>query len=110
MKPTFKQYLEQLEDSKIQLFNALDNTPEQRIEYSVTSYCRIMVGEALDSNQSIPLKPGHRISVKWLYEDPNTPLPKQIAIFSEKTLEHFEMFPLYWTNSQMNKWLKNNAT
>lgn len=106
IKMTFKEYWD---ITKKQLVEALNNTPQQVVEYKTTRYCRLTVGESLKEKQTIPLKPGHVFTVKWLYENMETPLPKKINFFNVNNLDPNSELDLYWTPSQLDSWLSKNT-
>ena len=75
-KLTFREYL----DSKERLLAAITENPKQVLEYNVSKYCTLIVGEK-DNKHYIPLKPKQTIFVEWLYNDVYA-VPNPLLIFS----------------------------
>ncbi len=105
-KLTFKQYIK---ESREQLEAAMGSIPTQVTEYNVKSYCRLVVGESVDEKVSINLKPGHTISVLWEYAKKNDPTPLNIRFNNVEELDSDAEFDLYWSKSQLTKWLCKNT-
>lgn len=103
---TFKQYIKQ---SRQQLEAAMNSIPMQVQQYKVKTYCRLMVGESTEDKKSIALKPGQTISILWKYLNENDPLPVNIKFNDVEQLDSAEQFDLYWSKSQLTKWLIKNT-
>ena len=109
-KVTFKDYYTvQLESSKQQLVALLNKTPTITETYTVTTYCRLMVGRTIDDNESVPLKPGREIAIKWLHENDEDPIPQKIEIKSTESVDEHHAHELYWSPTQLIKWLSKNT-
>lgn len=103
---SFKQYIKQ---SREQLERAMGTVPTQLTEYDVKKYCRLMVGESVDEKQTVVLKPGHTISILWEYAKKNEPTPINIRFNNVEDLDTEVEFDLYWSKSQLTKWLCKNT-
>lgn len=100
---TFKQYL----DSKEKLREALKNTPQRTVEYSVKKYCKIPVGESKEDRLYISLKPKHKIVVEWLYADIDNPTAVNLTF--EGSEDKTEKYNTFWQGNKLLKWLQRNA-
>ena len=105
-KTSFKQYIA---ESKKQLEAAMGTVPVQTQDYDINSYCRLMVGETIDEKVTVNLKPGHMISILWEYSKADDPDPINIRFINVENLDSEAEFDLYWSKSQLTKWLCNNT-
>lgn len=104
-KLTFKEYLE----SKEKLLQAITENPKQSLEYTVTKYCTLIVGEK-ENKQYVGLKPKQTIVVEWLYKDVySIPEPISIAFKDVKTIQENTQFAAVWVGDRLQKWLQKNA-
>lgn len=100
-KLTFKQYL----DSKDQLLKAIENTPVSIIEYEVSKYCSLTLGETEEDKQLVGLKPKHRVIVEWRYTSIDNPTPENIRIQGVKDVDEDESYNTFWSGTKLQKWL-----
>lgn len=103
---TFKEYLA---NTRRQLEEALTKIPVNIVEYRVLNYCRIMIGENIETKQSIALKPKQTVHVKWLYEDVNNPTPISIQFKGVDKVETEVEYEVYWSGEQLADWLDRNT-
>jgi hypothetical protein len=103
-KLTFKRYLE----TKAELVEALQRTPEQEISYVVRKYCKLPLGESKDSREYVSLKPKQRIVVRWLYEDIENPTPLRVR-FEGLGEQDEHVFETFWSGEKLDGWLSRNA-
>jgi hypothetical protein len=101
MKQTFKQYLA----GKEQLRRAVENIPVTIIEYEVRKYCALTVGDNSDESSIIQLKPKQKIIIKWVYDNPKTPVPEYIRISTGGILNESYDHTTFWTTDKLQKWL-----
>ena len=105
-KEDFKEYLARSRD---QLEKALISAPISTEKYEITKYCRIMIGETVDSKRQVLLTPRHEIEIKWLHET-NFKTPKSIRFLGVKNLTDDEEYDVYWTEDQVLEWISKNAS
>lgn len=98
---SFKQYL----DSKEQLLKAIENTPVTRLEYEIRKYCTLVVGESVDDQQIISLRPKNKIIIEWSYVNPSNPTPVNIE-FDGIDLDESST---PWSGVKLQKWLMRHA-
>lgn len=103
---SFKEYLK----TKEQLKQAIENTPQQTIEYSVRKYCKIPLGEDKDSKITINLKPKNKIIIEWLYDSIENPTPTKISFMDVKGINDIDEYDSYYTGSKLLKWLNTNTS
>ncbi len=104
-KLSFIEYL----DSKKQLLQAIKESPIQTINYEITSYCKLIVGEKEDK-QAVSLKPKQTVIVEWEYDDVNAdPTPISIRFDDVKDIDALEEFVTYWSGTKLKSWLHKNA-
>ncbi len=104
-KLTFKKYLE----SKERLREAVNATPHQTTEYTVSKYCKLVVGESKEDKEQINLKPSQTIIVEWLYTDIDNPTPLKITFDGVCENIDSEEYNTYWQPYKLQKWLHKNA-
>ena len=104
-KLTFKEYLA----SKEKLREAVSKTPHKTSTYNIRKYCKLIIGESKDSKTQILLKPDHKISVEWLYEDIDNPTIVNLVFEGVKELDNLENYTTYWDGWKLVKWLNRNA-
>jgi len=102
---TFKEYLE----SKDKLREAIKETPQQATEYSVSKYCRLVVGESKEEKEQINLKPNQTIVVEWLYNDIDNPTPVKITFEGVCPNIDTTDYNTYWQPEKLQKWLTKNT-
>lgn len=102
---TFKEYLE----SKEKLREAIKKTPQQKIEYTVSKYCKLIVGESKDEKEQINLKPNQTIMVEWLYNDIDNPSPLRIMFEGVCTSIDSNNYGSYWQPQKLQQWLHKNT-
>ncbi len=102
---TFKEYLK----SKDTLREALNDVPKQTKEYSVSKYCRLVVGESKDDKTQINLKPSDKMTVEWLYEDIDEPTPLKITFEGVCPSIDSESHATYWQSYKLQRWLLRNT-
>lgn len=103
-KLTFKQYLE----TKEKLREALTKIPKQSITYSMTKYCKMIVGEKEDKIY-IPLKPKNEITVEFLYEDENNPTVLGVNVDNADDIDPDEQYNVFWESKRFIRWLDKNT-
>lgn len=103
-KLTFKQYLE----TKEKLREALSKIPKQSITYSMTKYCKMIVGEK-DEKIYIPLKPKDEITVEFLYEDETNPTVLGVNVTEASDADPDEQYNVFWESERFVRWLDKNA-
>ena len=104
-KLSFKDYLE----SKKQLLQAIKESPIQTVNYDITTYCKLIVGEK-DDKQTISLKPKQSIVIEWEYSDINdVPNPISIRFEDVRDVDDLEEFTTYWSGDKLRCWLQKNA-
>ena len=104
-KLTFKQYYE----SKKQLREAIKETPQQSVEYTVYKYCKLVVGENKEEKEQINLKPNQKIRVEWLYETIDNPTPLKICFEGLNDIDPNNNYATYWQGSKLQQWLARNT-
>lgn len=104
-KLTFKEYVE----SKERLREAVKNTPQQEVQYTVRKYCKLVVGESKDEKEQINLKPNQTITVSWLYENFDNPTPLSITFNGVKSVDSEQVFSTSWAGFRLERWLMRNA-
>ena len=104
-KLTFKQYL----DSKDQLLKAIENTPVSIVEYEVSKYCSLTLGESEDSKMVINLKPKQKVILEWHYITIANPTPEYVRLVGLKETDEDEKHDVYWTGSKLTKWLSRHT-
>ncbi len=102
---TFKEYLK----SKEELRTAFEKTPQQITEYTVSKYCKLMVGESKDDKEMVILKPNQKIVVEWLYEDIDNPTAIKIMFEGVCAKVDTEDHHSYWPVGKLQKWLQRNT-
>ena len=102
---TFKEYLR----SKEKLREAVQETPQQKKEYIVTKYCKLVVGESKDDKEQVNLKPNNKIIVEWLYENMDEPTPVNIKFDGVCTEVDSEDHNTYWQSYKLQRWLLRNT-
>jgi hypothetical protein len=102
---TFKQYL----DSKDKLREAVKNTPQRTVEYTVRKYSKLAIGENKESKQYVPVKPKHKIIVEWLYDDVDNPTPVSLRFEGIDNVDAQSEHLTFWSGSKLVKWLYRNA-
>lgn len=101
---TFKQYVE----SKTKLLEAITNVPERTATYKVRKYCKLVVGENVEEQQKIELKPKQKVIVKWKYYD-ETPDAVSIQVEDVANVDPEDTFSTFWKGDKLIKWLNRNA-
>jgi hypothetical protein len=102
-KLSFKQYL----DSREQLLKAAEHPPVTVIEYEITKYCTLYVGESKDTRELISLKPKNKIIIEWLYEELTDPQPINIQF---DVICHARVdYVTFWSGDKLNKWLNRHT-
>ncbi len=104
-KLTFKEYVA----SKERLREAVKNTPQQEVKYTVRKYCKLVVGESKETKEQINLKPEQTITVKWLYDDVTNPTPQSIIFEGVKSIDSDKVFNTSWQGFRLERWLMRNA-
>ena len=104
-KLTFIQYLE----SKNQLLKAIENTPTAIVEYEVSKYCSLPIGETEDEKSLIGLKPKNKIMVEWRYDNIEEPTPTSIKFIGSLDADLDEKFNTFWSGAKLQKWLSRHA-
>lgn len=104
-KLSFKEYLA----SKEKLREAVSKTPQRVATYSVRKYCKLVIGESKEEKSQITLKPNHKITVDWLYEDVDNPTPVSLKFSGLKDVAEEDSFNTYWQGVKLQKWLARNA-
>ena len=104
-KLTFKEYVA----SKERLREAVKNTPQQEVKYTVRKYCKLVVGESKENKEQINLKPEQTITVKWLYDDFTNPTPQSIVFEGVKAIDSDKVFNTTWQGFRLERWLMRNA-
>jgi len=103
-KLSFTDYLQ----SKETLRSAADCVPQRTVEYDVSIYCRLTVGESKEERQHVSLKPKHKILIDWLYDDPDNPTPLNLR-FEGTEIHDTEEHAASWNGERLLKWLMKNA-
>ena len=104
-KLTFKQYL----DSKSQLLKAIENTPVSIVEYEVSNYFTLMLGESDELKTTVSLKPKQRVIVEWHYNNINNPTPESIRLVGVKDIDEDEKHDVFWSSTKLTKWLTRHT-
>ena len=104
-KLTFKEYLE----SKERLREAIEKTPKQVKEYTVSKYCKLVVGESKEEKEQINLKPKQKIIVEWLYNDIDNPTVTKITFNGVCPDIDSNEYNSYWNPKKLQKWLMKNT-
>lgn len=104
-KLTFMQYL----DSKQKLREAVTKTPQRIATYEVRKYCKLAIGENKDEKQLIALKPNHKITVKYLYENIDNPTVVAMTFEGVKDVDIDQEFETFWDGAKLLKWLSRNT-
>lgn len=102
-KISFKEYLK----SKQSLLDAIENTPEEIVEYEVTKYCNLPINED-GEKQKIKLKPRNKLFINWMYKDKENPEVKEIQ-FEGTTVDDNAQQPAL-SDERLLKWLIKNTT
>ncbi len=102
---TFKEYLQ----SKQKLREAVQEIPQQKKEYIVTKYCKLVVGESKDEKEQVNLKPNHKIIVEWLYEEIDEPTAVNITFEGVCPEVDTENHSTYWQSYKLQRWLLRNT-
>lgn len=102
-KLSFKEYL----NSKQSLLDAIETTPEQIVEYEVTTYCNLPIDDS-GEKQKVKLKPRNKLFVNWLYRDKERPEVKEIQ-FEGTDMDASAQRPT-WSDDRLLKWLMKNTT
>jgi hypothetical protein len=102
---TFKEYLQ----SKEKLREAVQETPHTKKEYTVTKYCKLVVGESKDEKEQVNLKPNNKVIVEWLYEDIDAPTVVNIMFEGVCDEVDAENHKTYWQSYKLQRWLLRNA-
>lgn len=105
IKLTFKQYL----DSKKQLREAVENTPQRVARYSVRKYCKLVVGDCKESKQYVNLKPKQSVLIEWLYDDVDDPTVVNIQFENVESVDNSDEFETFWSGERLQKWLIRNT-
>ena len=104
-KLTFKEYLE----SKEKLREAIKVTPQQTVHYTVSKYCKLIVGESKEEKEQINLKPNQSIVVEWLYNDIDNPTALKITFEGVCPNIDSHEYTSYWQPQKLQKWLLKNT-
>lgn len=102
---TFKEYLE----SKERLREAIKKTPQQISQYTVKKYCKLVVGESKNEKEQINLKPNQIITVEWLYNDIDNPVPLRIMFEGVCSNIDAAEYKSYWQPQKLQRWLSKNT-
>lgn len=104
-KLTFKQYME----SKDRLYEATKLTPKQSRTYTVTRYCKFVVGESTTDRKQINLRPQSSITINWLYEDVHNPTAYKVTFTNSKDVNDNAPLVPAWTTHKIQSWLTRNT-
>lgn len=104
-KLTFKDYV----SSKDQLRSAIDNTPQRVAEYEVRKYCKLPVGETKEEKEQVSLRPKHKITVEWLYNDVDNPTPLNLKFEGPTEIDPDDERSALWNGERLLKWLLRNT-
>lgn len=104
-KLTFKQYIE----TKQKLREAIERTPKQTVSYSMTKYCKMIVGESKDEKVYIPLKPKNKITVDYLYINEDAPVITGVHVEDVEEVDPEFTYSVFWENERFIRWLEKNA-
>lgn len=96
---TFKDYLV----SKVQLKNALNETPYKIAKYKITKYCKL---ELAESDDAVSLKPSNELMVEWLYKDVNNPTVECVIVMTKESNTNIL---IKRDGTKLSKWLNANA-
>lgn len=90
--------------SRNQLLQAAAKNPNVCMQYTVTKYCKIPLGESKEQREYVSLKPKDVITVEWLYDDGADcdPSPSSIKV-NEHNHSHF------YTYERLLSWLQTNT-
>lgn len=95
---TFKEYL----NSKDQLMSGLVKEPIGIVEYEISNYCKISLGDSIKTKTVTTLKPDDVVSVEWNYT--NKKSPKCLSMTLEGVSHN-----VYWKNEKILKWIEKNT-
>jgi len=104
-KLTFKEYVE----SKTTLLAAIDKTPQCVVEYNVSKYCKLVVGESMNNKEHIGLKPNQKVLVEWKYEDVDNPTIVNISFSKVDKVDPSQQYNSYWGTARLQRWLLSNT-
>lgn len=104
--PPLKQYFE----SRLQLIDAVNNTPKTVVEYEVKKYCTISVN-ANEEESTISLKPKQVVIVEWQHPTPTQQLLSKISISDPRITEESNPIEvdLSWSADKLTRWLMRYA-
>lgn len=105
-KITFSQYIQQ---SKQQLITAIDSVPVVEKQYQVYKYCSLVVEDDDGELQTIGLKPNHKLSIKWRYDDPTNPTVDDIAVLCHEKVDEDDKYGTIWKPTKLAKWLMRHT-
>lgn len=100
---SFKDYL----NSKKTLLDAIESTPEEIVEYEVTTYCNLPIDDD-GEKQKVKLKPRNKLFVNWMYRDRDNPEVKEIQ-FEGTEMDDTSQHPT-WSDERLLKWLMKNTS
>ena len=104
-KLTFIQYLE----SKAKLLEAVKKSPKHSVTYSVSKYCKMIVGESKDEKVYIPLKPKNHVTVEYLYEDIDNPSIIGVSVNDVDEVDPNKQYNVFWEKDRFTRWLDKNT-
>jgi hypothetical protein len=96
---SFKDYLV----SKVQLKNALHETPYKIATYRVTKYCKL---ELAEGDELVSLKPNNELIVEWVYTDMASPTIQTVVLM---TKESSSAIAVKRDAHKLTKWLTSNT-
>jgi hypothetical protein len=105
MDLSFKEYLQ----SKLQLRQAIEQTPRTVVEYEVRKYCSIALGENKEEGKIVGLKPKNKLIVEWRYDVINNPTIVYIKFKDVQALDEQEEFQTFWPSTKLKKWLSRHT-